>query len=357
MGVDTKAKLKGRVSVEEISEFVKNRFNARIRVGVTKSSMDIGNLTVYANYTNSPTWDTESGFIDVIFDDAEKNRSIFYCYSNINCHENYDYYKENHPELIEMVCAETTYISLGHNEQAIEIIGAIADRFGGWFCEHDCGGEYEKVDTVNYRKKLNRIDIMTDIETLGKGDNPPVFQIAACAFDIETGDIVEKFNVTADVSKMNNIEGDTLIWWLNTNKDLLLELLTAGKESGNTERDIVAQFCTWVETLKRKYDIEHKKTFLWGNGILFDNRIIQKKCNVYNIPYPIYYRCDRDMRTLLELASIKMGFADDMEYKNTVENVGTLHNAFDDVVYQIAVATKSYNDIIGKKEVNNEEAK
>ena len=131
MSVDTKARLRGNVSPDDIINFVKEKFGWRVRTGLTTSNYEIPDSGVYENYTNSPTWDTLSGFIDLIVDDTgEKNRSIFYCKSNLNFHENYDYYSENNPELIEMVCAETTYISLGHNEQAIEIIGAIVPSSG-----------------------------------------------------------------------------------------------------------------------------------------------------------------------------------------------------------------------------------
>lgn len=192
---------------------------------------------------------------------------------------------------------------------------------------------------------MRRIDIMMDIETLGKGNNPPVFQIAACAFDIETRDILRTINVVADARTFNNIEGDTLIWWLNTNNELLTKLLNDGCDSNNTEKDIIIQFVDWVNNLVNSYGVDPCKVYLWGNGILFDNRIISGKCRQYGITYPIAYTSDRDMRTIVELASIKKGYSNDREYRDSIENDGVLHDAFDDVKYQIKVVCQAYKDL------------
>lgn len=190
-----------------------------------------------------------------------------------------------------------------------------------------------------------RIDIMVDIETLGKGDNPPVFQIAACAFDIATGEVLKVFNTFADIRTFHNIEGDTLLWWLNTNAELLKDLLNKGCENGNTEEDIIAQFVNWVNCLADIYGVDPDKVYFWGNGILFDNRIISGKCRQYGVTYPIAYYSDRDMRTIVELASKKKGFSDDREYKKTIENSGVAHDALDDVRYQIKVVCQAYKDL------------
>lgn len=119
-------------------------------------------------------------------------------------------------------------------------------------------------------KSNRRIDIMTDIETLGTGSNPPVFQIAACAFNITTGEIIDKINLFADVKTMGNIEGGTLLWWLNTNKELLAELLNEGNEKGHTEKECVESFVHWIKNLAQEKRVLHEDVYLWGNGILFD---------------------------------------------------------------------------------------
>ena len=187
-----------------------------------------------------------------------------------------------------------------------------------------------------------RIDIMVDIETLGKEDKSTVIQIAACAFDIRSGIIYNKFNQSLNISEECNlsIQGDTLMWWLKTNKELLTSILENGNCS--TEKELVLSFNDWIISLGDKMDI-----FFWGNGILFDNRIIKNKIEHYGEEYPIFYRNDRDMRTIVELAAIKSGYKTEKEFKDNNIIVGLIaHDAFDDVIYQIAILSNAWNIIM-----------
>ena len=345
MGVDTIAKLRGNISEKEIAEFVSKELNCRTDFDISTSKYPMLDCVKEYYTDDREHYLTKSGFIHLKFGN-DHTRSLFYCKSNVNFYENLEYYSELGLE--EMVKSETTHISLGHNEEAESIIYAIVEHFGGWYCSHDCDGEYVEVKPNTVKSEDNtvdRIDIMVDIETLGRGESPPVFQIAASAFDIKTGDIIDNINLVADITKNNNIEGDTLVWWLNTNKELLTDLLNQGKKSELDEKGIVEGFCHWITQLVSKYNLGSKDVYLWGNGILFDNRIIWHKCKEYGIEYPIFYRNDRDMRTILELAAMKTG-TDDMTYKNNIPNIGTAHDAFDDVHYQINVVCKCYKDLM-----------
>lgn len=179
-----------------------------------------------------------------------------------------------------------------------------------------------------------RTDIMTDIETLGKDDNIIVFQIGACKFDINTGKILNTFDEIVDVrlEKNININGDTLLWWLNTDKELLTKLLNYGKY---TEKEMFENFAKWIGY--------NNETFLWGNGILFDNRIIKSKMEHYGIEYPIFYRNDRDMRTLIELASMKVGIKSEKDFREKYKNNKYIsHDGLEDVKSQIELLVNAY---------------
>ena len=80
-----------------------------------------------------------------------------------------------------------------------------------------------------------RVDIMVDIETLGTGADSTIFQISAIAFNILTGEHISEFNQIADIAKNNKlvVDGSTLKWWLNTDKDLLTHLLNEGQDSSD----------------------------------------------------------------------------------------------------------------------------
>jgi hypothetical protein len=186
-----------------------------------------------------------------------------------------------------------------------------------------------------------RKDIMLDIETLGTGSNATIFQISAVSFDIETGNHYSTFNGIADISKNKTlkVDGSTLKWWLNTDKELLTVLLNKGEESSD---DLLYKFYTWL--LSQSNDI--KETYLWGNGILFDNKMIQEQLIGIGLNYPIFYRNDRDVRTIVDLASKKLGLTEkELKEKFNDENL-TKHDAFDDVKYQINLVVSCYKLLI-----------
>jgi inhibitor of KinA sporulation pathway (predicted exonuclease) len=187
-----------------------------------------------------------------------------------------------------------------------------------------------------------RIDIMTDIETLGNKENVSIIQLSAVAFDIRTNEKFDTFNMYVDINNATNlsVDGSTLIWWLNEERrNLLAEILTHEDKKGL--KNVLYNFGEWVKGL----DCDNKEKYLWGNGILFDNRIIQESMRKNGLEYPIFYRNDRDVRTILELASWKSGMTS-KEIQAEVPQVGTKHNAIDDVLFQIELVHKCYKMLI-----------
>lgn len=186
-----------------------------------------------------------------------------------------------------------------------------------------------------------RIDIMVDIETLGTRQDATIFQVAAVAFDILTGETIETFNQIADIGNASNlrVDGSTIKWWLNTNKDLLTELLNNGTVSTD---ELLKHFNKWLV----KFKDGAENIYLWGNGILFDNKMIQYQFEQLGLEYPIYYRNDRDVRTIVDLASVKLGISEaELKERYNDESL-TKHNAFDDVMYQIRLVKGCYEVLI-----------
>lgn len=191
----------------------------------------------------------------------------------------------------------------------------------------------------------NRIDIMVDIETLGTNSDSTVIQIAAMAFDIKTGEVKDEFNKIADIEKNKlpiKATGSTIKWWLNTNADLFKKLLLEGDVSSEA---MIYMFHKWINNLESgSHDI--KDVYLWGNGILFDNKIIQHQMEMVGLNYPIFYRNDRDVRTIVDLAGAKSGLSEkELKAKFNDESL-VAHNAFDDVIYQISLVSGCYNMLI-----------
>ena len=178
---------------------------------------------------------------------------------------------------------------------------------------------------------------MADIETLGTKSDSTIFQIAAIAFDIKTGDHISKFNRIANIEENDemNVTGSTLVWWLNTNKELFTNLLNSGEGSSTK---LLIDFQSWLMDLTNLGEL-----YLWGNGILFDNKMIQHQLESIGIYYPIHYKNDRDLRTLVDLASAKLGVTEKELKQHFKDDSLVKHDAFDDVRYQINLAVSCYN--------------
>jgi 3' exoribonuclease, RNase T-like len=184
---------------------------------------------------------------------------------------------------------------------------------------------------------------MVDIETLGNKVNSTIIQISAVSFDIRDGRILETFNEIADISKNENeikVTGSTLQWWTITNKELFAGLLNGGQFSSE---DVLRHFHTWLETEVNSV----KYAYLWGNGILFDNNMIRHQFENLGLNYPIFFRNDRDVRTILELAAHKLGKQEKELREEIYDKELVAHDAFNDVVNQVKLVTYCYNVLVG----------
>src|SRR5699024_3293725 len=189
----------------------------------------------------------------------------------------------------------------------------------------------------------NEIHVMTDIETLGLRDDATIIQISAIAFDIRTGEHMWEFDQVADIGKNEElvVDGGTLKWWLNTDAVLLKSLLT--KQSELSSEELIAEFQDWLMVIS---DYEPANLFLWGNGILFDNAKLKLQMEALGLRYPVHYKNDRDVRTILYLTGEKTGLSEE-ELRNEVKSYDIKrHNAFDDAVYQIRLVSHCYNELV-----------
>lgn len=187
-----------------------------------------------------------------------------------------------------------------------------------------------------------RVDVMFDLETLGTSLDSTIIQIAAAAFDIGTGEISSIFEMSANISYNQelSVDGNTLKWWLNENPALLQDILSGnGTGEGSSSEGIVREFHKWLTDFNNRY----RRVYLWGNGPLFDNAMIYYQFEKQRLQKPIHFRNDRDLRTLVDVASAKLGMTDyDLKAKLNRDDLVS-HLAVDDVLYQIHVAHKCYN--------------
>lgn len=343
MSIVTRAKILGFVTPKRIAEFVSEKFNYKVDYSNvrTHSEGPKSNYDFKKEYDSHKEVITGAGAISIELDTTFV--TLFYSTKNINTYENLEYYERR--GLGDMVRARTTSLFSNYDERISEIIFAIINEFGGWYVENDVKGEYERIigrqERLKEKSQKKRVDVMVDIETLG---DKAVFQIAAVRFDIKTGEILSTFNKIISPENLKNIDGKTLLWWLNTNSELLKSLFA--KANCESEEKLFKDFSDWINNFSSKNSTK-EDVYLWGNGILFDNRIIKNKCEEYNIVYPIFYRNDRDMRTFVELAAIKCGFASEVEYRKTFAMAGDLHDAFADARFQAMILSSAYKVLIG----------
>lgn len=191
--------------------------------------------------------------------------------------------------------------------------------------------------------KQNR-NIMVDIETIGKVQDATIFQIAAASFDIVTGDIISTIDLKLDVRSVEDFQadGDTLLWWLNENKELLTRLMNEGKL---TEPTFYREFSDWLtdQALDAVKDGQQPELAMWGNGISFDIVRLRNKYDKHNMPFIISFRNEMDVRTILELASDKTGIPKAQLKLMATDDSETKHDALDDVRYQVRLVSQAYN--------------
>ena len=186
-----------------------------------------------------------------------------------------------------------------------------------------------------------RLDLMLDIETLGTENNTTVIQLSSVAFDITNGDIISEFNEFVDIgqTKELNVTGSTVKWWLKTDVNLFKELIEKGNIS---EVEAFSRFYWWIKELQETYSV-----YIWGNGLLFDCAIVKTKLIQYGFTYPISYKNDRDVRTIVDLYCAKKGITE-KQFKDIHKSDDLVaHNGLDDCKFQIKFVVEAYRDLVG----------
>lgn len=143
MSSDTLGRIKGYVSHEDITDFIRNNWDPDVTDEVRKHNN--GPLSeVHWKYKlnehseDDKSWYEVYGFINFTYNGDR--RRLFYFYENINNFENLEYYAKR--GLKNMINTETTRVNIGAWGESVEIIREIVSHFGGgWIDENDCDNE------------------------------------------------------------------------------------------------------------------------------------------------------------------------------------------------------------------------
>lgn len=161
-------------------------------------------------------------------------------------------------------------------------------------------------------------DIMLDLETMGTGPQAAIIAIGAVEFDIQTGQIGERFYIVIDlessVAAGGQIDPATVLWWMRQSDAARSQF----ERPGANMVDALFQFGEWMGQRA-----PHKEIRVWGNGAAFDNVILAEAYRRLRIEPPWLCWNDRCYRTIKALhPTIKM------------QRSGTHHNAVDDAESQ-----------------------
>jgi exodeoxyribonuclease VIII len=172
--------------------------------------------------------------------------------------------------------------------------------------------------------------VMLDLETMGKRSNSALISLGAVEFNIDTGEIGDKFYSRIDLQSCLNVgltvNGDTIYWWLTQNEKARHEIA----KGGSPLQKVLFDFELWYSKLGDNIQI-------WGNGARFDIGLLEDAyvaCGYQNMPW--YFRGERDLRTLVAKAP---------EIKERVLNEfnGVKHHPIDDAKIQIKYASEIWN--------------
>ena len=160
----------------------------------------------------------------------------------------------------------------------------------------------EQTNKKEVVEKVERIDVMLDIESLSTDSNGAIIQLAAVVFDIhKKGHGYVNFNkfITpkSAIDAGLTINADTMKWWFSQEESVQKKVLAYAIERGNPLKEVLMSFTDWLEELKKKAD----KVFVWGYPVTSDLTWLLNAFKAVNLPYPIEYNRTRDLATIADL--------------------------------------------------------
>lgn len=174
------------------------------------------------------------------------------------------------------------------------------------------------------------LNIMIDIETLGKRTDAYLIQVAAIAFDIETGTLSHAFNGVIRNSG-GVLDVDTVAWWMQQAHAPVLGAKLQDASQAGDEREVLEEFCRFFRLCG---DVDR----VWAHGGTgFDFPILQSAFQRCGLAVPWHYRAPRDTRSLFDVAPGGM--------PRPPKDPQREHDAQYDCEYQIAQVVEAWSKL------------
>lgn len=174
--------------------------------------------------------------------------------------------------------------------------------------------------------------VSLDIESMGRGHGGAIVAIGAVCFNPLTGDLGEEFYaaITLDscLREGLHVTGDTIDFWMGQSDEARQALYP---DDRMPIREALTALARWFPKNPKG---------VWGNGIGFDNVMVNAAFEILRLRCPWHYRDDRDMRTILDVAPASTWLE--------APEGETKHNALDDARHQARVIAWHYQQIRGK---------
>lgn len=207
---------------------------------------------------------------------------------------------------------------------------------------------------------MSEIHLMLDCETLSLESNASILSFACVSFNlVETDEYTSatyevKIDLKDCAAKKLDINGDTVRWWLTQDTELMKRTLIpslVGEDQDGVVMsltDALNGFTAFVEGLKQTAGIRSYKVHLWANGPAQDCTWIRHAYRACNLECPVPFYNDRDLRTIMHLASLKS----QRRLHEEIKFEGEKHDAIADVKHQIKQVQMAWS-ILRSSEVNS----
>lgn len=162
---------------------------------------------------------------------------------------------------------------------------------------------------------MSEVNIMVDLETLGRAAGCKIMAIGAVVFDVTPGTLGSEFYCKVNRGGQPGLTEDpeTIAWWSQQSEEARAAALDA---PGIPLLQALTEFTAWVHSLGGD-------AIIWGNGANFDNPILSAAYTACGQRQPWKFWNDRCYRTLKNLVPTV-----------ALERQGTYHHALDDAKSQ-----------------------
>lgn len=166
------------------------------------------------------------------------------------------------------------------------------------------------------------MNVMIDIETMGKGPRSAIVSIGAVEFNPAGGQLGRSFYTLVDLASSVTagmvIDADTVLWWLRQAEDARREIATEGGTPLPHALQALSAFLIGEGIAGEIDDL-----VIWANGTSFDFPILAEAYRAVGLPQPWHYFNERNWRTIRKVLPAAQ-----------CEREGTAHNALNDACHQ-----------------------